>query len=806
MNQFFSNIKSALRGLIRRPRFSLSVILILTLAIGINTAMFSVIHTVLLKPLEPFDHPKRIVLIEEGFPNRGADDLSTSHSTLSFWREHSHSFEAMAGRIGSYLQVEINNQGFHQIGSLVSPGYFSVMGVKPALGRKFLPEEEKAGHEQVVILSNTFWQQHFDAHPDVLGQTLRINHADYIVIGVMPPDFHEFCDHSVASQLWIPLVLDTASWNGLVDVYARLKPAVSLPRAQTEMNAIETQFSVRYPRKRAGYTARVSRMLDIRFSQSRSLLYPVWITVGLVLLIASLNTSGLFLIRGEMRKQEIAIRLALGAARRQNIFHVLTESFLLSIIAGGLGLMLSCGLIRIFALNAPIEIPHLYETRMNATVLAFMLSLSLLTGLFSALVPAWKATGFQPNEIIKQGSSSQIRQNQRFKNLLVITQIGMALTLILSVALMTQSLRNVCKTNLGFRPENIIVADINLPRANYPDHFDQEIAFCRQLAERMQTLPGVEQATFTVGALSMGFGGGTQPITIANAPPPANGHMPMIRECQVSADFFNTMDIPLLKGRGFTEQDVRQNRRVMVIDENLARTYFSDGNPLGREITVQREIGKYTGTIIGVIKPLKDFSTLAPSACTAYILPYMVSFSSFADLIVRTTVHPTDLFDAIEQQVSEIDPTKKIYATYVLENRLSGMLDSKRYIARLLSLFAGVALLLATVGIFGLLQYTVSQSTHEIGIRMALGATRKSISRMFLKRAILLLLPGVGLGLIGGYAAQKILGSFLYNASIADPKLIAAACSVLFLAGLTASWLPAHRAAETDPMEALRYE
>ena len=794
MTLFLSNIKAALRGLIKRPRFSLAVITILTLAIGANTAIYSVMYTVLQKPMEPYDHPERIVVLKEILPENGINFDMASMPTIDFWKEHCRSFETIVGcQLENLVQVTINDQTFSSNRSQVSSGFFSLAGMEPALGRGFLPEEETAGNEHVVVLSDKFWRRHFDADPNVVGRTLLLNKSEYTIVGVLSPSLGDLFP---VKNLWVPLVLNKTDWKTNPIVYARLKPGISLARARAELQAAEASLSQLHPRERKGYTAEVSRVIDNRFVATRAILYPIWTAVGLILLITCLNVSGLILVRGESRKKEIAIRAALGATRRQNMAHVLTEGILLSIIAGGLGLLLAHCLIKTLAFTAPVLIAHLDETKMNVRALTFTLIISVLTGLFSGLVPAWRATGGQLSEIIKQGSGSRSQHHHRFKNLLVIAQCGIALSLIFAVALIKQSLVNICSTDLGFRPDNLLCSSIFLSKKHYPTVNDR-FSFFHELQNRIKTLPGVEKTAFMFTELNLGSGHLYTELTIDGKSPLPSGQKPLISVRAVGYHFFDTMGMTFLKGRGFSEQECGQGARVVIIDETLARKYFPDNDPLGRDIKGHR--------IIGIVKPLKDFNSPDPDSGTLYLTGLDPQVRT-ASLVIRASANPASLVEAVNQQVSELGPTLPKDVSFVIEDYLTEMLTSRRYMARLLSLFAGMALLLATVGIFGLLQYSVSQSTHEIGIRMALGATHRCITHMFLKRAILVLLPGVGLGLIGGYAVQKFLASQLYNVSLADPRLLAAACGILACTGLLASWLPTRRAAKTTPMEALRYE
>ena len=799
----FNNIKYAIRVLAKRPRFSLIIITILALGIGANTAIFSVINTVLHLKSFPYDHPERIVFIHESLENEAVGGVGVSNPTVDYWRQHNTVFEDIALVQSHRFYIETGrSKPFHTWAQAVSSGYFSIMGMRPSLGRNFVLEDEQPGHEQVVMLSHEFWTQHFGADPEAVGQSLVLNEKAYTIIGVMPVEFGEpvsgLSMHSECGLFWVPLPLDLDDWSAGSIACARLKPGVSLDQANTEMSLIEERLIQKYPQEKMWFKVEVFPYFEDQLNHSRTYLYPLWGAIGLVLLIGCLNASGLFLVHGDMLRKEIAIRIALGASRVQVMGQLLIEGVILSGIAGIVGLFLAHWAIKALVTLAPTALPRLNTTQMDMTTLGFTMMASILTGVAFSLIPAWKVTGFRLSESIKQGFHGQVRHQHHVQGCLVIGQIGIALTLVLAVALLVQTIVSIYQADLGFHPDRTLVVAFELPEVKYPQHRDV-LSIFQQLQQRMQVQPGVVCAAYISGGFDLGgiTGGGYYPLTIDGAPPAEPGQEPYTLSNDVSSDYFRAMGINILRGRGFTEEDVQQKARVCVVDENMVKRHFVGQDPLTQSIDGRR--------IIGVVSTLKDPETMFPDLVTLY-LPVTSYCSPGSDLIIKTSGDPLALTDVVKAQVAELDPDLAITDMYALKDRLGDMLAPRRYMTLLLGLFALMALLLAAIGIYGLLRYMVEQRFNEIGIRIALGATTGNITRAFLRKGVILLLVGTGLGLIGGYAAQKTLASFLYQAQLTNLVLLTVAIVILFATGLLACYIPARRAAKIDPMEALRYE
>lgn len=800
MITLWNDIRYAFRQLIKHPGFTVSVVLTLSIGIGANTAIFSVVNTVLFKPL-PYDEPDRIVMIRQQKLKQGIKNMGASQRALAYWRQHNQVFENMASVGGRRFYVSGAEKSRHILAYTVSPNYFSVMGMKPMLGREFLPEEEHPGHEHVVILSYAFWREHMEGNPQAIGKSLILDNENYTVVGVMPAAFRDHLRR--CTPFWVPKVLNPESRRAAGMVRARLKPGVTLAQAQAQMNVVEEQLVKMDPKFMTGYTVKLQSFLDAQLEESQFLLYLLWGGVGLVLLIACTNASGLFLIHGNVRQQEMAVRSALGASRGRIFRHLLVEGVVLSIIGGVIGVLLAYWAIRVLVRVAPVDIPRMKETRLDISVLFFALGVSVITGVILSLLPAWKASGIRLIHVLKQGRGSILRgrHSRRAHGSLVVAQIAIALTLIMAVAMLIQSFISMQNVDLGFKPTNVLVADIELPRIKYPK-YNQWLNFYQQLLQRVQASPGVQSAAVISGGLDLSGGGSFGRFSIPGQPPIDPTERPMARSMTVSQDYFKTMGMPILKGRGFTDEDAQGGTSGIIIDENLARKYLGDVNPIGQQITYHQD---QTGTIVGVVSTLKDYNELAPTINTIYVPMSRFCYLS-STIIVRAQGDSAGLTGMIRAQISSLDKDLEIRKIYTLSSELTEMLAPRRYTTILLGLFAQIALILAAVGLFGLLQYTVSQKGHEIGIRMALGATQAGITQTFLYQSVRLVMFGILVGLAGGFIVGRLMASLLYEASATDPVMLAITLSILIATALLASYIPARRAAKIDPMEALRYE
>jgi len=795
MTALINDIKYAFRVLQKNPGFTFIVITILALGIGTNTTIFSVINAVLLRPL-PFDEPERIVRIYERRLQQGIDRIGSSYMNLVYWREHNQVFEHISGMQNRRAYITGMDRSYHVKACAVSSCFFALMGAQPLHGRGFLPEEEQAGKEQVVVLSYSFWCDHLGSDPKAVGGILTLDNKPHTIVGIMPADFRSSLYRDI--PFWVPLVLDPERRGGGTNVWARLKRGVTLEQAQADMDVLETRIVQRDPEHFAGYTVGIQRFLDDELGDKRTMLYVLWGAVGLVLLIACTNAAGLFLVHGHVRHQEMAIRAALGATRVHIMRYVFTEGLILSLFASVVGLVGSfCVLKGVIGL-CPANIPRLNEARIDITVLMVTLGISIGTGLLFSLIPAWEATGVHLCQSMKKGqrnmSSGRRWRYARFG--LIVSQIGVAMTLLVSVGMLIQSLIAMQKVDLGFKPEKVVVVSIELPKVNYPER-TQWLAFYQDLLQRVQAQPGVQSAALASGGLVLGTSGGYMEFSIDGKSMADSQVEPYSRYVDVSCDFFETMGMRIIKGRGFTDQDTLNGSQTLIIDENLARKYFPEEDPLGQRINGV--------PIAGVVASLKDFEDLSPDIVTIY-KPISQFCYLTSDLIVKTERDPLLSIDILRAQVSALDKDLAIAKVRTLESILAEMLATRRFTTLLLGFFVQIALVLAAVGLFGLLQYAVTHATREIGIRMALGATPASIRQSFLRQGIWLVLPGIGIGLLGGYTVSRAITSLLFQSEPTDLGMLAITVGALLSVALLACYLPARRAAKVDPMEALRHE
>ena len=800
MTILWQDIKYTLRMLARRPGFALIVVAILTIGIGANTAVFSVVNTVLLKAL-PYDAPGRIVTIREQDTNNRSHPRPTASRTLAYWREHNQVFDHVAGEADRPMGFTGPGESFRVSGHAVSPSFFSVVGVPPRLGRGFLPEEEQSARSHVMVVSHAFWRKRLGGDPQAIGRSLTADGADYTVVGVMPAGFRHDPWQKDDVTAWVPLVPDPPRADAYITAWGRLKRGLDVERARSDMGVLERQLALADPQTYGGFDVSVQCVLDWLGSE-RELLYPLWGAVALVLLIACLNVAGLSLVHGEARRQEMAMRLALGASRGRILSQLLTESLLLSLAAGALSVVLAAWIIRGIVALCPADVSQVGEARIDRTVLFFTLGLSVIVGSVFGVLPALQVGGRRPVRTLRGESSGPVvdRAWRRLSNGLVVAQIALAMTLLVGVGMLVQSLIQLQREDLGFQPKNVAIMHVRFPESKYPQG-PQAAAVVKQLLQRVQSLPDVRSAAAFCGGFGLGSGGGFTPLAIEGRPPDSERRT-WVRFQFVSPDFFATLGMRILRGRGFAEQNTQESGWDVIIDENLARRYFTREDPLGHRIALG---GSEDGSIVGVVSTLRDYRALQPDIIAAY-WPLTNYAFSFVDVIVRAEHDPRLLAPTLQAQVTDLDKDLEVSSIGTLADTLSTMLAPRRFVMVLMGVFAQFALVVAALGLYGLLQYAVSRRTHEIGVRMALGATRGRIIQTVLRQGGLLILTGAGLGLAGGYAMSQIVASLLYESKPTDPVLLAAVLITLLVTAFAACYVPARRAARVDPMVALRYE
>jgi putative ABC transport system permease protein len=792
----------------RNRGFTVTVILILAVGIGANTAVFSVVNAVLLRPL-PYKNSHRLVIIQEqGIPWKEGFRYRPNF----FWlREHNSVFQSLAGACGRITYVTgIENP--HEVWACdVTWNLFPLLGVRPLLGRGFLPEDEKPQSTRVVVLSHAFWRDYFGGSSDAIGKTIglargRLNYNNtttldsesYTIVGIMPPGFNFPFGRSV--PFWTPIVLAERSPDLLpmpITSRARLKPGVTPEQASTELTLLASRLrKTDFSTQPGGGVVRVRRLLDVIVEGHRRVLMLLLGAAGFVLLIACGNVANLFLARASVRQPEMAMRLALGASRGRVVRQMLTESLLLSLAAGGLGLALTCctakGLVRL----CPSDIPRLQETSIDLSVLGFTLGASVVTGLLFGMVPAWRASDIGVSETLKErsGWARSGRGWRRLHSGLVVSQLGLSLILLFGAALLIRSLIALESMDLGFRPEHVLAVNIKLPEAKYSEKEGRK-AFFEMLLERLRALPHVRSAAVIDHAYSL-TEPGTVDINFSVLGPTNSAKNYSARAIDVSPGFFQTMGIKLLRGRTFTDQD----ENGIIIDKTLAEKYFPNTDPVGQTLLAD---DKSEMNIIGVVNTMRDFQT--PEPVKGVIYSHGKCSLGFGIFLVRTDGDPMRLAPVIRIQVVELEKDQVIKTIEPLEAMLSQMLAPRRFVMILLGLFAGIALTLAMIGVYGLLQYNSTQQIHDIGIRMALGARSVDILMAALAQGLRLIFFGVLVGLAGAVVLSRILSSLLYNVTPTDPLTLAFVSFVLAVVALLASYVPARRAAKVDPTQALRY-
>jgi putative ABC transport system permease protein len=806
MDTFLKDLRYAVRNLVTRPGFTVIAVVTLALGIGANTAIFSAINALLLKPL-PLPEPERVVAIWDKVPSRGVVHNEVALANYLDWRSQSQSFEQLA----LYRWWSTNLTGVESPerlqGFLVTANFLDALGMKPLMGRNFAEEENQPGKDLVAIITYSLWQRRFGGDPNILNKTISLNSVTRTVVGVMPERFN----FPKGAEVYAPLAItsEIAQQRGFHSYYVvgKLKPGASSQSAQAEMDNITARLEKAYPKTNTGLGANVYPIVKDTVRMYDTALWIMLGAVGFVLLIACANVANLMLARATGRQKEIALRAALGASRWRIIRQLLSESLLVALLGGVLGTLVGFwGIDALRAANpgdAAKFAPGWYQLGINLPVLVFTLGLSLVSGLVFGLAPAWQTSKPNLNDALKEGGRQTGAGSHRLRSSLVVFEVALSLVLLIGAGLLFRSFLTLVKTDAGFNPNNILTMNLVLPGIKYKEEA-QRFAFYKDLEQRVQHLPGVQSAAF-VNYLPLGGSNSSDDYLVEGAPEPAPGQENDGRYRVCTPDYFQTMGIRILKGRGFTDQDKAGAPPVVIVNEALARKHWPNQDALGKRIRFYGPLDKAPWMeVVGVVQDVKHELDLPVTP--EYYLPHAQDSWNAMVLVAKTQVEPTSLAPQIRQQVWAIDKDQPVFDVFTMQQVRSMSVTLQSFSSVVLAIFAGVALVLATVGIYGVMAYAVTQRTHEIGIRMALGARGRDVVRLVVRQGMVLTLIGVVIGVAGSLALTRFMAKLLVGVEPTDPLTFTAVSLCLLVAALLACYLPARRATKVDPLVALRYE
>jgi predicted permease len=812
----FQDFRFALRMLRRNPGFTVATVLILALGIGANTALFSIVNGVLLRPL-PYPHPEQLVTLRESKPNFATGSISL----LNFldWQKDNRSFSSMAAMRPGRSPILTGLGDAEQLNAtLLTSGFFEQLGVRPVLGRTFTQQEERVGAAPTVLITSAFWKRKFAGSPDVLGKSLTLDGKDFTIIGVIPSSFDllgSFRNVDLYQPIgqWDNPILMTRTAGLGISAIGRLKPGVSLEQARADMQRVSRNLEAAYPDANKNVAAALIPFRNWNLGSVQTPLFVLFGAVAFVLLIACVNVANLLLARSTVRAREFAVRSALGAGQSRIICQLLVESVLIATIGGAVGLALA-GLGTQAVLRAlPTALPRVSEISIDARVFVFAFVLSLIAGVFFGLAPALKTARRDPQKTLQEGGRGGSARGNRLQSVLVAAEICFALVLLIGAGLMIRTLGALHKVNPGFDTNKVLAFGLSLPPSTMSAPPDAVRAAFRNVQQEFQSAPGLQSIAYTWGALPLGFDDEWLFWIQGQPKPPSKTEMNWALDYVVGADYFRTMGIPLQSGRYFTDRDDEHAPRVAVVDDVLAKKFFPNESPIGQRLHLNES--DQTTEIIGVVNHVNqwglDTDNTEPLRAQLYV-PFMqlddenMSRAGSSIGVVARSDKPAQLFDSIRRINQQINNRQVVYGAQTMDEMIAQSLAGRRFSMILLGLFAALALILSSVGIYGVVSYIVSQRTREIGIRVALGAQHADVLRIVLQQGVKMTASGVLLGLVISIGLARLLATLLFGVTATDPLTLACVAALLTAVSLAACYLPARRASKLDPIIALRYE
>jgi putative ABC transport system permease protein len=803
METLIHDLRYGIRSLLKQPAFALVAVATLALAIGGNSAMFTVVNAVLLRPLQ-YPESDRIVVLEGINPARGIAQSNMSIPDFADWQNQNHVFEQMAGFITGGVILNNGEEAERVHGTAVTSDFFTLFRVPALRGRALQADDAQAGKDPAAVIGYGLWQRRFGGDTKIIGSKVMISGKSTTIVGVMPPGF----DYPVQTEVWAPFPIDPAKEardNRFINIIGRLKPGASVAQAQAQLDTINQRLAQSFNETNSGWSAKVSTLQEGLVGSVRLSLLVLLCAVAFVLLIACANVANLLLARATARQKEIAVRTALGASRLRIVRQLLTESLLLSFLGGLAGLLLSIWLTRLLIAISPANTPRFDEIRPEARVLIFTIALTFVTGVVFGLVPALQASRLNQSEGLKKGLRGNAGggRSNRVRSLLMVAEIAMSFVLLVGAGLLIKSFIRLREVNAGFNPNNVLTLRLSVPPGKFRDN-EPRIQFFRQAIEHIQSTPGVQSAGMV---LSLPLGGDTFNVWRGYIP---EGRPATLQESgnaaflAASPEYFRTLQIPLLAGRLFDDRDTNNSPKVLIVNEPMARKLWPGQNPIGKHISIWRD-EKFSREIVGVVGETK--ASLDNDPGEQMYVPYAQDGSwSSMSLVVRTAGDPANAFPAIRNEIRSIDKGAPIFNVRPMNEVLATSVAPRRAPMLLLSAFAGAALLLAMIGIYGVTAYYVTQRTQEIGIRMALGAQMSDVLKLVLKGGMALALFGIVFGFVGSFVLTRWMKTLLFVVKPTDALTFIAVSVSLLVTALLACYIPARRATKVDPLVALRYE